>query len=86
MGGYAVDMNVFEARLAIIERIRDCLLDLADEGGEAEALDDAAYLDMEASMADAAEILLDALELQVVSVDASGRITVQVYIGSGADR
>lgn len=57
-------MNVYEARLDIVRRIREVLVDLAD----GEDLDAAEYADLEQSMTDAAEIILDALDLEVVEV------------------
>lgn len=70
-------MNEHEARLEIVRTLRDVLVDLADDGEVSQEDLDA----MDASMLDAAELLLEALELQVVSVGPDGEVTVTVLLG-----
>jgi hypothetical protein len=54
-------MNNHEARLAILDVIRDVLLDLADAPAD--------DLDVADAMGEAAELILEALGLQVADVD-----------------
>lgn len=55
-------MNEHEARLKLVWRIRDVLLDLADDGTED-------INELQDAMADTAEILLDALGLEIVGIE-----------------
>ena len=55
-------MNEHEARLAIITRVRDVLLDLADDGTED-------VTDLAAAMLDAAELIIEAIGLEVIATD-----------------
>lgn len=59
-------MNEHEARLAIATRIADVLFDLAQDGMEPD--DDAD--EMRDALDDAAELIMEALGLEVVSVDS----------------
>ena len=61
-------MNRYEARLDIVRRIRSVLVDLAD----GEDLDAVEFAELEQSMTDAAEIVLEALGLEVTDVTADG--------------
>lgn len=58
-------MNEHEARLAIVARITDVLFDLAAEGMEPD--DDAD--EMRDALGDAAELIMEALGLEVESID-----------------
>jgi hypothetical protein len=61
-------MNRYEARLDIVRRIRSVLVDLAD----GEDLNSVEFAELEQSMTDAAEIVLEALGLDVIDVTAEG--------------
>ena len=66
-------MNEHEARLAIRTLFRDLLVDLAeDDDEEVEGFEDA--------MGEVANILLESCDLEVVSVDAEGKITATLTI------
>jgi hypothetical protein len=58
-------MNEHEVRLGLVRVIRDVLVDLAAEDGTEN--DD--LLAMEEAMTDAADIILDALQVEVVSAE-----------------
>lgn len=58
-------MNEFEARLWVVKTIRDVLLDLADS----EDVSAEEYVEMEQGMNDAAEIILEALSMDITDVD-----------------
>jgi hypothetical protein len=58
-------MNEHEARLSVAELIRDVLADLAIEDGMSP--DEVA--DLTVAMTDMAEIVLEALQFEIVSVD-----------------
>lgn len=64
-------MNNHEARLAILDTIRDVLLDLADAPAD--------DLDVADAMGEAAELLLDALGLEVVET-SDGRVTCSIRV------
>ena len=55
-------MNEHEARLAIITRVRDVLLDLADDGTED-------VTDLSSAMLDASELIIEAIGLEVITTD-----------------
>lgn len=60
-------MNEHEARLGIVTRIAEVLLDLAQDGlEEGDDLDE-----MRDAMSDAAELVMEALGVEVVSVEGS---------------
>lgn len=60
-------MNEYDVRLRVVREIRDLLVALAveDEVGEAEVLE------IEESMTDAADLLLEAIGFEVVSIDGA---------------
>lgn len=60
-------MNEHEARLAIVQQISDVLFDLADDGTE-----EFDVADMVEVMMDAANLLLESLQAEVVGVDDDG--------------
>lgn len=66
-------MNEHEARLAIVTRVRDILLDLADDGTED-------ISDLTAAMLDAAELVLEGIGLEVLTTDP---LTVSLAIPEG---
>lgn len=68
-------MNTNEARLGIIDTITDVLLDLSDD----EELTDDERDNLREAMADAADLICEALDLEVRSVGADG-ITVRVVV------
>lgn len=70
-------MNVHTARLMMVEVIRDVLLDLADADGD---LSDDEYVEMEDTLTDAAELILDALSVEVVEVAEAGVVTVTMTL------
>lgn len=59
-------MNLNEARLALLEELTEILVDLTDEDGE-DSPEDLAVL--REAMSDAVDIIAEALQLEVVSVD-----------------
>jgi hypothetical protein len=59
-------MNLNEARLAFLEELTEILVDLTDEGEESSPEDLAVLRE---AMADAVDIIAEALQLEVVSVD-----------------
>lgn len=67
-------MDSYEARLNIIDRISEILLDLAgdDEVSQQE------LEEMRDAMRDAAEVLLEGIGFEVVSVDAKDVITATI--------
>jgi hypothetical protein len=76
-------MNVHAARLAITEVIRDVLLDLADAEGE---LSEDEYIEMEETLLDAADLILDSLGVQVLAVtDVHNRVMSATFsLGAAA--
>lgn len=64
-------MNEHEARLAISTRIADVLFDLAQDGMEPD--DDVD--EMRDALSDAADLIMEALGLEIVSVEGSVVIT-----------
>ena len=68
-------MNTNEARLAIIETIADVLFELSDD----EDLPAVDREDLRDAMADAADLICEALDLDVVDV-ADGVLSVQVVL------
>lgn len=68
-------MNLNEARMNILNYISDVLFDLADDPdlspGEREEVRDA--------MGDAADMLMDSLDLQVVQIEDDGTFVVHLF-------
>lgn len=57
--------NLFDARLGVIDTIRGVLLDLADIN----SVEEAQRADLIEQMGDVADMILDVLNLQIVSYD-----------------
>lgn len=62
-------MNEFEARLWVVRTIRDVLLDLADVDDP--DLESEERVEMEESMLEAAELIMEALGMDVTDVDGN---------------
>lgn len=60
-------------RLEVVEAIADLILDLTDDGGEIDEIAEDAARDM-------ATVLIEALELEVLSQDADGTVTARLSI------
>jgi hypothetical protein len=73
-------MNEFEARLWVVRTIRDVLLDLADADDPELGEDDRA--EMEESMLEAAELIMEALGMDVTDVDGNA-ILATLHIPEG---
>lgn len=68
-------MNEHDVRLRVVREFRDLLVALAVEDG----VDEAEVLGIEESMTDAADLLLEAIGFEVVSIDGTvvtARITL----------
>lgn len=72
------NVTVPEARLKILERISDLLYDLSD----GEDMSPAEAQEFREAMADAAEIILEVLDCEVLSVEGD-RVHVSLWIGDG---
>lgn len=71
-------MNVSEARVAILDLVADVLVELGDDG----EIDSG---ELREAMEDAAEMVLDALDLEVTSVNDDGSLTVRVRVDTDED-
>jgi hypothetical protein len=70
-------MNLNEARLALLDELTEILVDLTDEGGETSPED---LPVLREAMADAVDIIAEALQLEVVAVDGDV-LTLTVDLG-----
>jgi hypothetical protein len=65
-----------EARLKLIQTLRDCLLEFAIEAEGEENLSREDMLEMRENLIEVADVLFDDLRLEVVSVNADGSVSV----------
>lgn len=70
-------MNVNEARLALAEEITNILMDLTDES---ETGSPAEIAELRDAMGDATDIIMEALQVEVLSVDGDV-LTVSMNLG-----
>ena len=70
-------MNLNEARLALAEEITNILIDLTDES---ETASPAELADLRDAMGDATDIILEALQVEVLTVDGD-KLTVSMDLG-----
>ncbi len=64
-----------EARLKLIQTLRDCLLEFAIESEGEENLSREQIIEMRDNLLEVADVLFDDLALEVVSVNADGTVT-----------
>ncbi len=65
-----------EARLKLIQTLRDCLLEFAIEAEGEENLSRDDMLEMRENLIEVADVLFDDLRLEVVSVNTDGSVSV----------
>lgn len=76
------ELNPFEARMKIGDAIMDVLADLTVDGEEYTEED---LLEVEEAMGGVADLILQVLNLQVVSVEGDGRIVCEVLLEEVAE-
>lgn len=67
-------VSAAEARLKLIQTLRDCLLEFAIEGEGEENLSREQIIEMRDNLLEVADVLFDDLQLEVVSVNADGTV------------
>lgn len=64
-----------DARLKLIQTLRDCLLEFAIEGEGEENLSREQMIEMRENLLEVADVLFDDLRLEVLSVGTDGTVT-----------
>lgn len=67
-------VSTAEARLKLIQTLRDCLLEFAIEAEGEENLSREQIIEMRDNLLEVADVLFDDLQLEVVSVNADGTV------------